>query len=164
MVEEVDGGAGRLTTLGVMVEEAAVGAVRLTTLGVMVEYVAGRTTLGATVALYGYGLRDVGGYDTPDQVDLEMAEADYQHGNQVVMSGGDLLVAYNPDGVAHLIHVESAKDPYQRYEDVDYWLGAGEYGVFGPFELDGWVQGDGRLWVDVDDWVVMLGVVRLGRG
>ena len=132
--------------------------------GVMVEYLPDRTTLAPTTALYGYGLREYGEYDTPDVVDVTMAQGDTLDGNQVVMTGMDLVFAYNADSVAHAIHIESAKDPYQRYEDIDYVLDAGKYAVFGPFVPEGWIQANGRLHVDVNHKSVYLGTVRLVKG
>ncbi len=152
----------RVTKLGVQTEIARAQTFRrVSALRVMVEYIPDRTVIQKTIALGSYGINGYGYYDVPELVDLGMFTSDLLHGNQVILTGTELLFAFNPTAAAHQVIIRSAKDPYQRYEDINYTLDPGHYAMFGPFELDGWVQTNGRLFVDTDDPAILLGCVQL---
>lgn len=96
-------------------------------------------------------------------VDLPMTAAIVADKEQVVMSGNDLLVAYNSGGAPYTITITSvAEGRTKRTGDITaYSLGAGEYAVFGPFEKSGWMQTDGKLYFEANNALVKFGVVGL---
>jgi hypothetical protein len=73
-------------------------------------------------------------------------------------------VAHNTGAGEHTVTVSSVVDGQGRSGDVSaYALGAGEYAVFGPFDLEGWEQTDGALHFEANDAEVKFGVLRLIR-
>lgn len=97
-----------------------------------------------------------------DLADLTMAAADVANGNQFVASGKDLVIAHNTGGSAYTVTVTSVADPYGRTGNISaYSIGAGEYAIFGPFELAGWQQTDGKILISASNAAVKFGVVPL---
>lgn len=115
-----------------------------------------RTSLTPKAALGAYGSY------AADAADLPMTAADVANMNQFTASGRDLVVAHNTGGSAYTVTITSSPDPYGRSRDIaTYSLGAGEYAVFGPFELTGWVQTDGKVYLQASNAAVKFGVVAL---
>lgn len=95
-------------------------------------------------------------------VALTMTAADAVNQNQFVASGKDLIVAHNTGGSSYTITITSVADPYGRTKDVAaVSIGAGVYMVFGPLELTGWVQTDGKVYIEANNASVKFGIVRL---
>lgn len=116
-----------------------------------------RTSLTPKAAVGSYG-----DYSVADSADLAMAAADVANMNQFSASGKDLVVAHNTGGSAYTLTVTSVADPYGRTKDIaTYSLGAGEYAVFGPLALLGWVQTDGKVYLQASNAAVKLGIVAL---
>lgn len=115
-----------------------------------------RTDLTKKTALGAYGSY------TANAADLPMAAADVANKNQFVANGNDLVIAHNTGAGAHTITVTSSPDPFRRTGDIAaYSLGAGEYAVFGPFAITGWIQSDGKIYLEADHAEVKFGVVAL---
>jgi hypothetical protein len=82
--------------------------------------------------------------------------------NQATASGNDLIFAHNTGAGANTVTVTSVADELGRTGDIAaYSLGAGEYGVFGPFKNQGWTQTDGKLYFQASSAEVKFGVVQL---
>lgn len=97
-----------------------------------------------------------------NEADLPMVAADTVNKNQFTFGGYDLIVAHNTGASPVAITVTSAPDPYGRTGDIDsYSLGAGEYAVFGPLKAQGWIQSDGKVYLEAASADVKLGVVAL---
>lgn len=117
----------------------------------------GRTSLTKTVALGSYG-----NYATAGVAELIMAAADTANNNQFTANGNDLVIAHNTGGSACTITVISSADPFGRIKDITtYSIDAGDYAIFGPFALTGWVQSDGKIYLQASDASVKFGVVHL---
>lgn len=116
-----------------------------------------RTSLTPKAALGAYG-----DYSVADSADLAMTAADVANLNQFSASGKDLVFAHNTGASAYTVTITSAPDPYGRTKDIaTFSLAAGEYGVFGPFSLTGWVQADGKIYLQASNASVKLGIVAL---
>jgi hypothetical protein len=116
-----------------------------------------RTSLTKTVALGSYG-----NYATAGVADLTMTAADISNLNQFVTNGNDLVIAHNTGASAYTITITSMPDPFGRTKDIAaYQLDAGDYAIFGPFALTGWVQTDGKIYLQTNNAAVKLGVVQL---
>lgn len=116
-----------------------------------------RTDLPKTTALGPYG-----DYSVANSADLTMTAGDVANKNQFAATGNDVVVAHNTGGSAYTLTVTSSPDPYGRTKDIStYSIGAGEYAVFGPLELPGWVQPDGKIYLEVSNAAIKLGVVKL---
>lgn len=93
---------------------------------------------------------------------LTMTAADTSNLNEFVASGRDLIVAHNTGASTYTITVTSSADPYGRTKDVSAVnITAGAYMVFGPLELTGWQQSDGRIYLQANNAAVKFGVVSL---
>lgn len=114
-----------------------------------------RATLTKTTPLGSYGTY------AANAADLTMAAATVADKNQFVASGKDLVIAHNTGAGAHNITITSVVDPYGRTGDITYALGAGEYAIFGPFDLPGWMQTDGKIYLEADHAEIKFGVVPL---
>jgi hypothetical protein len=115
-----------------------------------------RTNLTKTVAQGAYGAYGA------DAADLTMAAADVANMNQFTAQGNDLVVAHNTGASPYTVTITSSPDPYGRTKDITtYSLAAGEYAVFGPFGMTGWVQSDGKVYLQASNASVKLGVVAL---
>jgi hypothetical protein len=101
---------------------------------------------------------------TANAADLAMAGADNLNLNQVLHSGKILIVAFNEDASPHTVTVTSATDSNGRTGDItEYSVGAGEYAVFGPFDLDGWAQTDMQLYLTPDHPTLYFGAIDLSH-
>lgn len=115
-----------------------------------------RTNLTPKAAVGAYGAY------AADAADLTMTAADVANMNQFTASGKDLVIAHNTGASAYTVTITSSPDPYGRSRDIaTYSLAAGEYGVFGPFELTGWAQTDGKVYLQASNAAVKFGVVAL---
>lgn len=116
-----------------------------------------RTILVKTVALGPFGSY------TANAADLTMAAADLGGDkNRFLASNNDLVIAHNTGGSARTVTITSSSDPFGRTGDITaYSIGIGEYAVFGPFCLTGWVQTDGYVWLEANNAEVKFGVVDL---
>ena len=102
---------------------------------------------------------------TAGAADLTMTAADAANYEEVAFTGAEVIIAHNTDSGAQTVTISSiADDDHGRTGDITtYSLGAGEYGVFGPFDLDGWRQTGGLLYFAASDATVKFGVVKLSR-
>lgn len=96
---------------------------------------------------------------TAGAVDLTMTVADTSNKNQFAASGKDLVIAHNTGGAPYTITVNHTGTD----DIVAYSLGAGEYAVFGPFNLDGWAQTDVKIYLEASNALVKFGVVDLSN-
>lgn len=112
-----------------------------------------RTTLTKTTAPGSYSHAGVA---------LTMTAADVGNGNQFVASGKDLVVVHNPAGLSYTVTVTSSPDAYGRTKDITTeTVTAGQYKIFGPFEVAGWIQTDGKIYLSASNAGVLLGIVAL---
>lgn len=102
-------------------------------------------------------------YATANAADLPMTAADASNKNQFAVGGNDLVIAHNTGASAYTVTVTSVADPqYGRTGDIAaYSIGAGEYAVFGPFNMAGWLQTDGYVYLEASNASVKFGVVQL---
>jgi hypothetical protein len=116
-----------------------------------------RTSLTPKAAVGSYG-----DYTVATTADLTMTAADVSNLNQFAASGNDLVFAYNTGGSAYTVTVTSAPDAFGRSKDIaTYSIGAGLFSVFGPLKLMGWVQTDGKIYLQASNVAVKFGIVAL---
>lgn len=99
---------------------------------------------------------------TANAADLTMTAADAGLFEAFGFSGGDTVIfAHNTGASARDITLTGIADENGRTITVTYSLGVGEYAVFGPFALDGWMQADGDFYFAAAHADVKFGVVRI---
>jgi hypothetical protein len=97
-----------------------------------------------------------------DEADLATEAGDDVNGNDVDCTGDELLVVHNTDVGAQTVTITAAPDEFGRAGSITaYSVGADEIAIFGPFPTAGWRQTDGKLYIDVSDATVELGVLRV---
>ena len=102
-----------------------------------------------------------GGYAAAG-VSLTMAAADVGNLNAFQAAGTDLIVAQNTGGVGYTVTVTSAPDPFGRTKDIaTEAIAAGEIRIFGPFPQSGWMQTDGRVYLQASNAAVKFGIIQL---
>lgn len=89
--------------------------------------------------------------------------ADVANMNSVMLTGRELLLIRNADAVAaHNVTITSVPDEKNRLGDItNFSIGAGLLYVFGPVQLAGWQQPDGRLYFQADNAQIQFAVLRL---
>ncbi len=106
-------------------------------------------------------LGSIGDYAVPDAADLVFTAGDIVNFEQTKLTGKEMIVLHNNSGGANTLTVTSVPNQFGRTEDINYTLQAGEHGMFGPFDLEGWRQTDGNLYFAVSSVIVGVAVVRL---
>lgn len=98
-----------------------------------------------------------------DVADITMTAADTGNYEQHAFSAGNYLIfAHNTSGAsAYDITLTGLADANGRTITVTYSLGIGEYAVFGPFQLDGWSQADGKFYFAAANASVKFGVLKV---
>jgi len=91
-----------------------------------------------------------------------MTAADATNKEDVVCTGAEIVIAHNTGGSAYTVTVTSVADSRGRTGNVStYSLAADDYAVFGPFDTEGWIQADGKLYFEASNAAVKFGVVKL---
>jgi hypothetical protein len=95
-------------------------------------------------------------------VDLTLITGDIVNNHQVRLTGKELLLVQNTAGTAGTVTITSAVDAYGRTKDITARsVPAGAITVFEPFQLQGWMQTDGYLYVSVSATTMKLAVLTL---
>jgi hypothetical protein len=95
-------------------------------------------------------------------VAVTMTAADVANKNQFTAGGKDLIIAHNTGASAHNVTVTSAPDPYGRSGDIDSEsIAAGELRIYGPLAVLGWIQSDGKVYLEADNAEVEFGVIKV---
>ena len=92
---------------------------------------------------------------------LTMAAADTSNKNQFTASRKDIVVAHNTGGSPYTVTITSVDDHYGRQEDISAEsIAAGAIKIFGPFELHGWQQADGKIYLEANNSAVEFGIIQ----
>lgn len=112
-----------------------------------------RTLLTKTSAPGGYAAAGVA---------VTMTAADIANLNAFTAAGTDLIVAQNTGGSTYTVTVTSAPDPFGRLGTIATEnIAAGEVRVFGPLPQSGWMQTDGRVYLQASNAAVKFGIIQL---
>lgn len=96
-------------------------------------------------------------------IELVLTAADASNLNQFVMTGDELLVAYNSDSGAHTVTITSVANQLGRVKDITAEsIAAGAFRAYGPFRSKAeWAQPGGYLFCQANDATVKFGVAKL---
>lgn len=92
---------------------------------------------------------------------VTMTAATPATGNRFLVSGNDLILAYNAGATGRRFYVEGATNAWGRSVVIDEALAAGQMKIFGPLRPEGWMQTDGAIWISGTHAEVTFGIVRL---
>lgn len=116
-----------------------------------------RQTLNKQIPLGPYPILPV----AADALDLTQTVADVVNKEQFVPSGDDLVIAHNTGAAPYTITFTSMADDKNRTGDISaYSLGAGEHAIF-RFKKPGWMQSDGRVYLEASNAAVKWSVIQL---
>ena len=98
-----------------------------------------------------------------NSLDLTQLAADVTNKEQFVPSGDDLVIAHNSGASPYTITFTSAADPdTKRTGDITaYSIGAGELAIFRFKSQKGWMQTDGRVYLEASNVAVKWSVLQL---
>lgn len=115
-----------------------------------------RAALGGLASLYSQ--------EEGNPANVTMTAANTSDKQQTAHTGKVLILAHNSGASPHTVTITSTPDHLGRTGDLTaYSIGAGEYAVFGPFKLEGWVQTDGKLYFEANHAEVLFGVIDLSN-
>lgn len=116
-----------------------------------------RTTLTKTTPLGSYPSLPI----SADAADVVFTAADVANKNQFKLEQGDVLLAWNGGASPYTVTLTSVADAHKRTGDVaTYSLAAGDVGVFGPFEQEGWKQTDGYFYLEASNAAVKFAILK----
>lgn len=96
-------------------------------------------------------------------VAVTMAAADTVNFNEFVAQGQDLIIAQNTGGSPYTVTITSAPDPWGRVGHISAEsIAAGAIRIYGPLATRGWIQPDGRIYLQASNAAVKFGIVNLG--
>lgn len=85
-------------------------------------------------------------------------------GDDVVLTGNDILLVWNTGAVQRTFTITSQPDPYNRSGNITaQQLEAGEFAVFGPIPLNGWADGNRKLNLASSNAEIKYAVITLHR-
>lgn len=98
-----------------------------------------------------------------NSLDIAFTAADVANGNQVKLTGRELLLVKNGHAAdPHNFTIESVPDGCNREADITaYSLAAGEYAAFWLGSITGWRQTDGYLYLSADDASIMFAIITI---
>jgi hypothetical protein len=112
-----------------------------------------RTALTKTTAPGGYAAAGVA---------VTMTAADNANQNLFTAEGNDLVIAHNTGVSTRTVTITSTVDPFGRLGTISAEnILAGAIRVFGPFPLPGWVQTDGKVYLESNNAEVKFGIIKL---
>ncbi len=102
-----------------------------------------------------------GGYAAAG-VSVTMTAADTSNLNAFTAASTDLVMAQNTGGSGYTVTITSAPDSFGRTKDIaTEAIAAGEIRIFGPFPQSGWMQTDGRVYLQASNAAVKFGIIQL---
>jgi len=88
--------------------------------------------------------------------------ADVTNKEQFTLTGRELLLAKNTGGSPFTVTINSVNDPYNRTKDITAEsVAAGAERMFGPLDVVGWKQTDGRLYFEASNVAIQFAVISL---
>lgn len=96
-----------------------------------------------------------------DSADIVFTSADATNKEQFVASGNDLVIAWNSGVSTRTVTLTSVALNGRTGDISTYSLGAGDHAVFGPFQVGGWRQTDGKIYLEASHSDVKWAIIAL---
>jgi hypothetical protein len=105
-----------------------------------------------------------GSYPANAQMDtLTFLAADPANDEQFSITGQEIIIARNTGASTRNVIITAVADRFKRTTNVTKAIAAGAFAMFGPVELEGWMQSDGKLYFEADNAEVTFAVIKLPR-
>jgi ABC-type molybdate transport system substrate-binding protein len=93
---------------------------------------------------------------------LTFAAMDVGNKNDFVFTGNELIIIYNSDATtARTIIFTAVADPYKRTNNITVSVAAETYRIYQATDITGWLQSDGKFYLEGDNVALKVAVVRL---
>lgn len=105
-----------------------------------------------------------GKYPTATQLDpFALVAGDATDGNECDFTGREIIVAYNSSvDTAYDLTINSvASQRTGRTGNLVKEIPFGEHLIIPPLGVDGFRQANGKLWIDVENAAILIGIVRM---
>jgi len=96
-----------------------------------------------------------------DLASITWTAADPTNKNQFVLTGRELILIRNNDASTHNVTLSSVNDPYGRTGDITKSIPAGAYRAFWAGAVLGWIQSDGKFYLEADDANVEFAILKI---
>lgn len=96
-----------------------------------------------------------------DSADVVFTAADATNKESFVASGNDLVLAWNSGASTRTVTITSVALNGRTGDVTTYSLSAGEIAVFGPFQVAGWRQTDGKIYHEASHADVKWAIIAL---
>ncbi len=98
-----------------------------------------------------------------NSLDIAFTAADVANGNQVKITGRELLLVKNSDPAnPYTFTLDSVPDGCNREGDITaYSLAAGEYAAFWLGSITGWRQVDGYLYLNANNAAILFAIIAI---
>ena len=96
-------------------------------------------------------------------LDYTYTAADVPNKNEFPLTGREMILVRNVDGVApHNIGLTSAADPQKRTADItSYAVALDGFSIFWAGDIIGWRQTDGNFYLEADDAQIEFAIVKI---
>ena len=100
---------------------------------------------------------------TANSLDVTLTAADVANKSEFVMSGDDVLIVQNSDPTnPYTFTITSVVDDHNRTGDITaYSLAAGEIGAFKFSKKAGWMQADGKCYIEASNAAIKFAILTL---
>ena len=99
-------------------------------------------------------------------LEITPVAADVGNGNSFTLSGDEILITYNSSAdTDYYVTIDSVADTFGRESHITQFdIPFGDYYAFPRFAVEGWIQSDGKLYIDCENAAILLMVIRLPAG
>lgn len=105
---------------------------------------------------------EVGGPYSGSATAFTWTAADAVNKNEFTLTGEEIILIHNTDGAnPHNVTLSSVDDERGRQEDVTEAVAASAYMAFPATALTGWIQTDGKFYLEADDAQIEFAILRL---
>ena len=98
-----------------------------------------------------------------NDLDFSFEAADVANKNKFSLTGKEIIIIKNADGAgAHNFTLTSVNGPLKRLGTItNYSLGQDEYAVFMAGDITGWIQTDGKFYLEADNNNIQFAIIKI---
>jgi hypothetical protein len=97
-----------------------------------------------------------------NDLDFTFAASDVANGNDYISSGREIILVQNINASPQTFTINTAPDQLNRTNNITaFSLGASEFAVFWPGNAFGFIQSDGKVWLNGAHIDIKWAIIRL---